>query len=641
MFLIMSSSLTAVFRKDYLKEFYDLVSNAITGHATEKTSTVLLPGLPEYVVNRLDESQKLSVQITCSSNRLTYIQGPPGTGKSTTSCQIALLKLMGNHKSRMVMSAVQNTAADVWALKFFNEVMSCPGLKEGKPNTAFGPDSIGVLRLRSSANTEENLMSGSLLDCDFLVLVDLVAHIVGKFLDHKILNRLKGVSTLKYLGNKIRGKRTKKVLSALQAIAVEHSNCVVTTVANAVRLPPVFKDLIVDECSQLSIYYLVILLNLLSPVKAEENLYPSVVLIGDENQLPPTGHSAVFQQSILDAFSGTTTLHPGFPLKFSKEHGNTEAVVSSSCMGVKSMLCVSYRLSKQVCLALSSYYRGLLVSSKRFMDFDETLQIIWVIVDHEPVKGPCPDWLKHRYRAYYTGSDINLMFSEYEGVAAQLITDLAPTTHFISLYKDNVLYLQNLFKALGRPTKAATVDSSQGAEFVDVAYASGTRGRFSNFNNKLERLIVALSRAKRSLFILGPQPPDHESILSNFWKFATKIPLVEFASGRSTAILSNIRNLNVEVKQKNSSSTVSCDAISYSAVNTNTVLGNWSAAVVNAYKSLPTAQLSRVFITPLGQRMLKTLLPSEYKGGHTVPILPSSLNLSVSSSISSNGNVFS
>jgi hypothetical protein len=239
-----------------------------------------------------------------------------------------------------------------------------------------------------------------------------------------------------------------------------------------------FDVIIQDECSQLTEP-----LSLLSLIKF---MPKNLILVGDPNQLPPTINTSSSLNWVVNRLK--TTLFDRF-----------------YNVGIKpKMLRTQYRCNPTISkLSNSLFYQNKLLDG---VSHFERLPI------HNNLPNLCFINVEGKETTYKTGnssfyneleiSTINELITELRGIGVKL-SDIG----IISLYKNQVERLNKVINIgdSSNNIQISTVDAFQGAE-KSIIIVSCVRTFQTNFLTNVNRINVAITRAKSHLFIIGNGP---------------------------------------------------------------------------------------------------------------------------------------
>ena len=428
----------------------------------------------------LNTPQQDAVRKALSNPLLTVIQGPPGTGKTTTLAAYIAEAVHRNPQVKILACAPSNVAVDNLALRV---------LATGVKN---------IVRVGHPTRVDEDMLSHCL---DALVAGSDFASSCSDIRKEiqQILDARRGYSDLKPLRKELKEREQKSV-----AQVFKQSNVVFTTCNGAFNISRKFDSsfdiCVVDECAQ------ALEITCWIPILQAQ----SAVLGGDHKQLSATIHSKEAERGGL----GTSLFERCFTRFAGKDH-------------IVNLLSVQYRMH-DIIMGWSNqqFYNNLLVAHESVADQtlhtqgDVSLHIggvdmrsvmgsPFVFCDTAGVDGAAEDSVDERASKSNAGEVV--VVTKYLDLIG--VPGLADDVCVISPYMRQTELIRQAVGKKQSQVDISTVDSFQGREgdVVIISLVRSNPGKVVGFLSDYRRLNVAVTRAKRHVFIVG----DSETISSD------------------------------------------------------------------------------------------------------------------------------
>ena len=439
----------------------------------------------------LNQNQKQAVFKAASlENSILSIQGPPGTGKTSVIVEIIQQEIRRNKKSNILISSQSNLAVDnilekIVELKSISVVRlgreeNCtdkikPHLKERK-----------ISRLKFKANTKRyifNILS-------FLITVPFF------ILSRKIKPKKRPI-----LGD---FRLLKESVQVVAATCIGCNDNFIQYLTKKNQLP--FDLLIIDEAGKCT------------PMESLVPLQYSrkAIFVGDHKQLPPIVTNEVRSAWLKNNNAHRKTRCPG-------EISLFEILMNSLPKENKVILNKQFRMHPQIGDFISKVFYQNENLTNGVSKEERSLPIKGYpesISFHSTskFKTKSRECFDTNLLSYFSPAEISLCMEQLKIIDISTDKRNPPTIGIVSLYKAQVdrltheiqmVKFQNLPKI--KQTDIATLDSFQGRE-KDIIILSLARSpqAIDNFDAKLykffldvRRLNVALSRARKRLFIIG------------------------------------------------------------------------------------------------------------------------------------------
>uniref|UniRef100_A0A8C9LJT8 P-loop containing nucleoside triphosphate hydrolase n=1 Tax=Piliocolobus tephrosceles TaxID=591936 RepID=A0A8C9LJT8_9PRIM len=303
----------------------------------------------------------------------------------------------------------------------------------------------------------------------------------------KIFEHLNDCRAFEVLKNqKERGVYIIAKLARVIAMTCTHASINRSKIA---KLQFYFDNIIIDECTQITEN------DTFLPLLLQENRYDKsklkrIIFVGDSNQLPPIiknkyiKNYANYEQSLYKRF-----LRLGLPSIYLNEQGR----MRSEICNVYKYFYTKYNTQIQnlSCIDKDKFLK------KFNPGFTYTYQFIHVESEEYT---PVPYFYQNLLEAEMAVAIF--MYMRLLGYSNDIITIL--TTYngqkelILDILKKNCLYN----KLIGMPKKVTTVDKYQGKQ-NDYVIVSLVRSRSIGYMKNIKRLIVAFSRARYGLYVLG------------------------------------------------------------------------------------------------------------------------------------------
>ena len=439
--------------------------------------------------NALNESQKEAVRNALSNSFITVILGPPGTGKTTTLAAYIAEAVKRDPTVRILACAPSNVAVDNLALR-----VRAAGVEK-------------IVRVGHPTRVDQDMLTHT-LDA----LVD-----KGDFRDsscdirkeiHQILDSRRGYSDLKILRKDLRERETK----AIEQV-VRQSNVVFTTcngsfnlISRLMRSDPsfAFDFCVIDECAQgLEISSWIPILQA-----------RKTVLGGDHQQL-----SATILSETAARLGLSVTLFERAFCRFA----TSDDVVNT--------LTVQYRMNERIMgWSNRQFYDKKLVAHETVRDqtlivpseaclqvrgvtLNPLVEAPFVFCDTAGVDGMA-EQIPETGSTAVSKSNMGevAVVQKYLALIAPVFPDIEISV--ITPYLKQAELIRDRVSAVSKQIEVSTVDSFQGREsdVVIISLVRSNRDRVVGFLSDYRRLNVAVTRAKKQVFIVG----NSETISANF-----------------------------------------------------------------------------------------------------------------------------
>jgi superfamily I DNA and/or RNA helicase len=432
------------------------------------------PGPLAHVGDGLNEEQTEAARLALLARDVFCIQGPPGTGKSTILAAVAKA-WVGAQRGPVLCTAASNAAVDHLLSLCLAEGLRA--VRIGHPARVGEGVQHAVLDVLLEAHPDRQL-AAELYDEAFALL------------GHARKQRTRGRSRERFANARTAQAGARSLLAEARALerkavdAVLGRAQVLCCTLSALGAPPLsgmhFSLALVDEATQATEP-----LTLLAFLRAER-----VLLAGDHRQLPPTVLSAEAAKGGL----GRSLF---------------ERLVDTHGADVHRMLLEQYRMNEALMSLISQdFYGGLL----RAHPLVARRSLADVLAQGAAVDAPPFLFLDTAGKGFEETQEARSESYDNQGEAALVVArvqqllsaGLAPEAlAVITPYRGQASVLQAALDATG--VEVDTVDAFQGRE-ADAVLVSCVRSNPDGqlgFLSDLRRMNVALSRARRHLFLVG------------------------------------------------------------------------------------------------------------------------------------------
>ena len=457
------------------------ISDAAIGDRDHDIIELLTPG-----GRSLNDPQQAAVRNAICNPLITIIQGPPGTGKTTTLGAFIHECIQRDPGIKILACAPSNVAVDNLAARVLSLGIS------------------SIVRVGHPTRVSDEMLSHCL---DALVdKSDFASSCVEIRKEiQTILDARRGYSALKPLRKELREREAKSIEQVFR-----QSNVIFTTCNGAFNLDRklgiksssshLFDLCVIDECAQ------ALEMSCWIPILQSQR----VVLGGDHHQLSATIHSKAAEKRGL----GTTLFERCFT-RF------------NSSPNIDNVLTIQYRMNKTIMeWSNRQFYKNVLVAHDSVtditlevpLDLDVSLNGIdmrsiiespFVFCDTVGVEGMSEDVCETASSKSNTG-ELGLVTTYIKLIHLKGITD---DICIVSPYMKQTELIRNALREKHGSIEVSTVDSFQGREgdVIIISLVRSNPTRVVGFLSDYRRLNVAVTRAKRHVFIIG----DSETISSD------------------------------------------------------------------------------------------------------------------------------
>jgi superfamily I DNA and/or RNA helicase len=423
----------------------------------------------------LNPEQQDAVARALAAEDFFLVHGPPGTGKSTVLAEIAVQAVQRGE--RLLCTAASNAAVDHLLELCLNQGLRA--IRVGHPARVAARLQEHTLDVVVEEHPDR-ILSRELFDEAF----DLFGYARRQRTQGRSRERFSNArsstteaKTLMDEARKLERKAVRAVLERAQVVCVT-----LASLGSGVIAHEEFDLALIDEATQATEP-----LTLLGLLRA-----PKVVLAGDPKQLPPT---------ILSQEAARAGLAVSLFERLLQDHGE----------GVKRMLREQYRMNTRIMEFPSrEMYGGELRAHPSVAD--RTLAQVLTPgaeVDAPPVlfldtagKG-FEEQVEETSRSLYNPGEADLIVARVKALLAAGLS--ARELAVITPYSAQAFHLRERVEALSPDVEVDTVDAFQGREkdaILVTLTRSNTEGTLG-FLTDLRRMNVALTRARRHLFVVG------------------------------------------------------------------------------------------------------------------------------------------
>ena len=423
----------------------------------------------------LNPEQQDAVARALAAEDFFLVHGPPGTGKSTVLAEIAVQAVQRGE--RLLCTAASNAAVDHLLELCLNQGLRA--IRVGHPARVAARLQEHTLDVVVEEHPDR-ILSRELFDEAF----DLFGYARRQRTQGRSRERFSNArsstteaKTLMDEARKLERKAVRAVLERAQVVCVT-----LASLGSGVIAHEEFDLALIDEATQATEP-----LTLLGLLRA-----PKVVLAGDPKQLPPT---------ILSQEAARAGLAVSLFERLLQDHGE----------GVKRMLREQYRMNTRIMEFPSrEMYGGELRAHPSVAD--RTLAQVLTPgaeVDAPPVlfldtagKG-FEEQVEETSRSLYNPGEADLIVARVKALVAAGLS--ARELAVITPYSAQAFHLRERVEALSPDVEVDTVDAFQGREkdaILVTLTRSNTEGTLG-FLTDLRRMNVALTRARRHLFVVG------------------------------------------------------------------------------------------------------------------------------------------
>lgn len=421
----------------------------------------------------LNPEQLDAVRRALSTRDLFLVHGPPGTGKSTVLAEVAVQSVRSGQ--RLLCTAASNAAVDHLLELCLNEGL--PAVRVGHPARVLPRLAEHTLDLLVEEHPDR-ILARQLFDEGFELLGYARKQRSQGRSRQRFANARTSSSEAYALFDEARALERKAVASVLGSAKVVCAT--LSTLDNATLEREEFDLCLFDEATQAT-----------EPISlAAFHKAPRVVLAGDHRQLPPT---------VLSAQAAKEGLATSLFERLLDDQGEAACV----------MLREQYRMNEAL-MAFPS--RELYAGQLRAHPSVAGRTLAEVIQPEAPIDAPPLLFLDTAGKGFSDEIEANSHSHRNEGEAALLVdrarellaAGLSPSElALIAPYRAQVELLREL---LGETEiEVDTIDAFQGRE-KDAVLLSLTRSNDAGelgFLNDLRRINVAMTRARRHLFVVG------------------------------------------------------------------------------------------------------------------------------------------
>ncbi|CAG8446360.1 8727_t:CDS:2 [Acaulospora morrowiae] len=404
--------------------------------------------LYKHIYNVNESQARAILRVVKGKPGFSLIQGPPGTGKTSTIVGIISAVFAFNSSGKILVCAPSNAAVDELVKRLMNGIYN----SYGKLNR------VNVVRIGSPENCHEDVK-------------------------HK---------TLDYQAEKI--SRNSSIITAKQEILSSADIICSTLTGSGHEILNIFNEfdtVIIDEAAQ------AVELNTLIPLKFNPR---RCVLVGDPNQLPPTVLSHVATQH---------SYEQSLFVRIRNNFKNKESIM---------MLNTQYRMHPLISNFPGSYFYNNLL--KDAPEIESDLIRPWhaniLYAPYRFYNVAQSEMEQDKNHSLYNPVEARVLASAYR----RLVLDFPDIKNWSSLigvitpYKKQKLQLEiefgrvhDLLPYKMKVPEIKTVDGFQGREKEIIMFSCVRAGedKTLGFLGDIRRMNVAMTRAKRSLWIFGCQ----------------------------------------------------------------------------------------------------------------------------------------
>ena len=464
---------------------------------------VAAPSLDTGTGVNLNGPQQDAVLAALSNRLVTVIHGPPGTGKTTTLASFIAESVASNPNIKILACAPSNVAVDNLALK----VVSA-GVQR-------------VVRVGHPTRVNDDMIKHSL---DSLVSQSDFKQSCGEIRKEiqAILDSRKGYTALRDLRKELKDREAKSIEQV-----VTQSNVVFTTCNGAFNLlkrlmknvcggDPQFFDLcVIDECAQgLEISSWI-------PILQSKR----VVLGGDHKQLSATVKSAEAEtrglgvtlfQRVVDRLAASDDIVHMLTIQYRMN----ETIMGWSNREFYDGKLVAHESVKSQTLSVPSHYDA----SIGDVDMTSVIESPFVFCDTLGVDGMEEDAVESVSKSNVGEASIVARY-----VALINVADITGNISVISPYMKQTELIRTCISTTNPSVEVSTVDSFQGREsdVIVISLVRSNRERIVGFLSDYRRLNVAVTRARKQVFIVGnSESISSDAVLKSLFDYASEDGLV-------------------------------------------------------------------------------------------------------------------
>lgn len=466
----------------------DVLLNGENFKSLNENSTPLINIYNNNIKNNI--YQKEVVEKAVASKDFFMIQGPPGTGKTTVIKEIILQQLEKNPSSNILITSQTNVAVDnvlKGVLDEYSHLIEKERLIRCGNENRIDPEVVGIAYEGIIKNYKKEISEVETKNKEELLLKEIWNGYCKN--ENNLRNELGELI--------LRGKK----LIGATCVGIAKKRIGLDEMA--------FDLVIVDEASK------ALPAEMLIPI----NKAKKCIIIGDQNQLPPTIHPKLMDKDSIEIEDYNYCEEELF------NKSMFERLINEVPEDGKGMLKTQYRMPNTLGNLISKFfYEGKLENGencceKKPLFFNKNIN--WINTSN----------VKNYYEDDKNGSPKNLKEAEIIKELVILIrkNEIKNKIAIITPYKGQKRTILKKFKDADLLEKVSidTIDSYQGDEADIVIFATTRAKKATRFFGDKARLNVAFSRAKRELIIIGNneyflKQYGEDSLLYNIYKYIEK-----------------------------------------------------------------------------------------------------------------------
>lgn len=409
--------------------------------------------------DRINNSQYKAVCMALAMNNLMILEGPPGTGKTTVIIELIKQLKLRNNSTRILITSQSHVALDNVIKGFIesNEYL----------------DQIARIRQKEYCGYKKY--------SEVSIFKKLIQSVDEKL--KKILTSFDNTQDERF-GNDFLKYNLSMVLANKSIVGVTCNSIPGCHFENG----DPYDYVIIDEVGKLSFC------ELLNVAKIAKKL----ILIGDSKQLPSILPNCDREKNV--TFIGMKGFNQD-SYSFLKENNYIDDLFSSISYECVTKLNIQYRMSNAIGTYISNTYYDNEVSNGVDREIEDAINFISYSKAKKEQYDESTDNIK------YESEDSNLVNPFEISIIKKLLATILigvpkKDIAIITPYRKQADKISEFIKDIDK-SQISTIDSYQGKEFDYIIFCCTRSSGNSNFMDNKRRINVAVSRAKKKIFLIG------------------------------------------------------------------------------------------------------------------------------------------